>query len=287
MTLPASETITARAIRIGALLSIHSAGSGHPGGSLSCADLLAFIAANELKWGEADATSPDRNRFVLSKGHACPALYAAAAQAGLIPRRQLLSLRKRGSPLQGHPNVLELPWVETSTGSLGQGFSAAIGMAMGLRHRGSRARVFVMLGDGELQEGEVWEGAMCAAHYRLDNLCAVVDYNKMQSDDLNANIMGLEPLQAKWTAFGWNSVELDGHDPKAIAAAFDAARTFRGRPSVLIAHTKKGRGVSYMEGMPLWHGSVRLSDEDLRAALADLGASETFVTSYFSGTLWS
>jgi transketolase len=284
---PSTETSTARAIRIGALLSIHAAGSGHPGGALSCADLLAFLATRELGWGKADPTAPDRNRFVLSKGHACPALYAAAAEAGLIPRRQLLTLRKLGSPLQGHPSVLDLPFVEASTGSLGQGFSAAIGMALGLRHRGSPARVYAMLGDGELQEGEVWEGAMCAAHHRLDNLCAVVDYNKMQSDDLNERILGLEPLHAKWAAFGWNALELDGHAEPAIAEAFAAARACRGRPTVLIAHTKKGRGVSYMEGMPLWHGSVRLRDEELRTALADLGASPSFIARYFEGTLWS
>jgi transketolase len=170
--------------------------------------------------------------------------------------------------------VLDAPWVNASTGSLGQGFSAAIGMALGLRAQKRVARVYAMLGDGELQEGEVWEGAMCAAHYHLANLCAVLDYNKMQSDDLNARVMGLEPLRPKWEAFGWHAIELDGHDFAQIEDAFEEARHVANRPTILIAHTLKGRGVSFMEGSPLWHGSVKIKEAEFRRAMADLGAAE-------------
>jgi len=275
----------ANAIRRQSLVAIYSAGSGHPGGSLSCADLLAYLWTEELRW---QPTNPgdERDRFILSKGHACPALYAVAAEAGLISHRMLLSLRKLGSPLQGHPHVVDAPWVETSTGSLGQGFSAAIGMALGLRYKGSPSRVYVMLGDGELQEGEVWEGAMCAGDYKLDNLCGIIDYNKMQSDDLNENIMGLEPLRAKWEAFRWHVVEIDGHDFEEIATAFAEARQTQGKPTMIIAHTIKGKGVSFMEGSPLWHGSVKLQDEELVQALRDLGTPEDEIGRCLDGTIW-
>jgi transketolase len=271
-------------VRISAMLAIHAAGSGHPGGALSCADLLAYVWLEELDVSNRE--DMDRNRFILSKGHACPALYAVAAEFGLIQHQQLLSLRKLGSPLQGHAHVVDLPWVETSTGSLGQGFSVSIGMAMGLRHKKSRARVYVMLGDGELQEGEVWEGAMCAAHYGLDNLCGIIDYNKMQSDDLNENIMALEPLNAKWRAFGWHVVEIDGHDFEQMHAAFSEARRTKDKPTMIIAHTIKGKGVSFMEGSPLWHGSVKLREEELEQALRDLGLSTDEIRGYVDGTIW-
>ena len=274
----------ARRARANLLTSIYLAGSGHPGGSLSAVDLLTYLWLREMRPGTG--RDGDGDRFVLSKGHACPALYAVACEAGLLPYRELAGLRRLGSPLQGHPHVLDLAWVGSSTGSLGQGFSAAIGMALGLRHLGSAARVYVLLGDGELQEGEVWEGAMCAGHYRLDNLCAVVDYNRLQSDDSNENIMGLEPLAAKWQAFRWQVEEIDGHDFAAIGRAFTRARQTGGQPTVIIAHTVKGRGVSFMEGLPQWHGSLKLRPEDLRTALTELGRPETEIGRCLDGTIW-
>jgi transketolase len=268
----------ARRIRQLTIASIFHAGSGHPGGSLSAADMLACLYGAELNVSRASFDSVPwdgaRDRFILSKGHAAPALYATFAEFGFIAPAVLRDLRRFGSPLQGHPHVADTPFAETSTGSLGQGFSVAIGIALGLRHQGLAARSYVMLGDGELQEGEVWEGAMCAAHHRLDNLCALVDYNKLQSDDLNARIMGLEPLGDKWRAFGWNVIEINGHEVKQILAALFEAGTTEDQPSVIIAHTIKGRGVSYMENGPLWHGSVKLSEDDTRRALADLGVGK-------------
>src|SRR5271166_1799985 len=275
-----------RRLRIDSLVAIYHAGSGHPGGALSAADLLSYICTHLLSWSPSDRNGRDRDRFVLSKGHACPVLYGAAAECGLIPHSMLLTFRKLGSPLQGHPHVLDAPWVETSTGSLGQGFSAAIGMAMGLRYQHSGARVYAMLGDGEMQEGEVWEGAMCAGHYKLDNLCAIADYNKLQSDDSNENIMGVAPLRAKWDAFRWHVVEIDGHDFQQIEAAFTEAKNTTGKPTMIIANTLKGRGVSFMEASPLWHGSVKLRDEELVTALRELGVPENDVKGYLDGSNW-
>jgi transketolase len=274
----------AKRLRIGSLVAIYHAGSGHPGGALSAADLISYICSQLLAWPPSNGNG--RDRFVLSKGHACPVLYAAAAECGLIPHRMLLTFRKLGSQLQGHPHVLNAPWVETSTGSLGQGFSAAIGMAMGLRYQGSHARVYAMLGDGEMQEGEVWEGAMCAGHYKLDNLCAIVDYNKLQSDDSNENIMGVAPLRAKWEAFRWHVIEIDGHDFNQIDAAFNEAKQNRVKPTMIIANTLKGRGVSFMEASPLWHGSVKLRDEELVTALGEFGVSEHHAEGYLDGSIW-
>ncbi len=272
----------ANEIRRLALAMIFHAGSGHPGGCLSCADVMAYLWNVEL-FGEGDGDHSGRHRFVLSKGHSCPSLYAAGAMAGLIPFSMLAGFRKLGSPLQGHPDVLSLPWVETSTGSLGQGFSSALGMALGLRHQGIGTRVYTMLGDGELQEGMVWEGAMTAGHYRLANVCAIVDYNKMQSDDLNSNTMGLEPLRAKWEAFNWHVVEIDGHDPDSIKLAFAEARMMTEKPTVILAHTTKGKGVSYMEGDPLWHGSVKLRQEELVEAFQNLHTPEERWAWYLDG----
>lgn len=271
-------------IRADALAGIYFAGSGHPGGALSCVDVLVTLlgprASHHLFQSQND-------RFVLSKGHAAPALYAVGAELGWISKSEIPRLRKLGSPLQGHPHVGTTPWVETSTGSLGQGFSVAIGMAMGLRHLDDFSRVYVMLGDGELQEGEVWEGAMCAAHYKLDNLCAIVDYNKLQSDDYNENIMGLEPLRAKWEAFNWNVLEIDGHNFEQIEQAFLTAKESKDRPTVIIAHTIKGKGVSFMEGVPAWHGSVKLRPKELEQALRDLGTQEEDIPAYLDGSIWS
>ena len=255
------------------LAAIYHAGSGHPGGSLSCADLLSTLYGAELGIHPAEQLSKERNRFVLSKGHAAPALYAIWAAYGHIQTSEALALRRLGAKAQGHPHVLDFPMAETSTGSLGQGFSVAIGMALGLRHQGLPSRVYTMLGDGELQEGEVWEGAMSAGHFGLSNLCAIIDYNKLQSDDRNQNIMGLEPLAQKWRAFGWHAIEIQGHDVSAILAGFDEARSVGARPTVIIAHTIKGKGVSYMEDQAPWHGSVKLSREQIESALASLATS--------------
>lgn len=262
--------LLARTVRRLSLEMIHRAGSGHPGGSLSATDLLCYLFSRELEHDPGNPSSPGRDRFILSKGHACPALYAIGAEIGFTSHAELDGFRKLNRNLQGHPHSRVTPWVETSTGSLGQGFSVAIGEAIGLRHVGQDARVYVMLGDGELQEGEIWEGAMCAAHYSLGNLCAIVDYNKMQSDDLNERIMGLEPLRAKWEAFNWKVLEIDGHDFGQMAEAFAQARRVKDMPTIVIAHTVKGKGVSYMEGSPLWHGSVKLRDEELEQALGEL-----------------
>jgi transketolase len=263
----------ARFIRQHAIAAIFHAGSGHPGGALSAADLLACLFGAELNVWPSTLNDAHRDRFVLSKGHAAPALYAVAAHHGFCDARAALSLRKLGSPFQGHPHVLDLPFVETSTGSLGQGFSVALGMAMGLKMQRSSARVYALLGDGELQEGEVWEAAMCAAHHKLDNLCTIIDYNKLQSDDRNDAIMRLEPLAAKWQAFGWSVTEIDGNDIDQILFALHRARA-GDAPAVIIAHTVKGKGVAYMEDVPHWHGSVKLTRDQAEQALKSLGAGE-------------
>lgn len=238
-----------------------------------------------MRLGEGVQANEDRDRFVLSKGHACPALYATWAAQGFIAPQSISTLRKLGSPLQGHPHVIDMPLAETSTGSLGQGFSAAVGMALGLRHQGKEARVYTLLGDGEMQEGQVWEAAMSASHHKLDNLCTIVDYNKLQSDDFNANIMALEPLAVKWRAFGWNAVEIDGHDFDEIKTAFDAARNTTELPTVIIAHTTKGKGVSYMENSAPWHGSVKLTNDDVSKALQDLSLDNATAQDWIDGII--
>src|SRR5712691_7805165 len=263
-------------IRRIAVSLIAGAGSGHPGSCLSAADLIAALYFGELRDGV--------DKFVLSKGHACPALYAALHLRGFYDRAALGSFRRLGGMLQGSPTTCS-PGIDATCGSLGQGFSIAVGLALGYRvsdtTRAKTAtvsdtvhRVYVMLGDGELQEGQIWEGAMAAGHYQLANLCAIVDYNTMQSDDLNERIMRLEPLDAKWRAFTWHVRAIDGHDFEAIAAAFAEARATRDKPTLILANTIKGKGVSYMEGVPSWHGSVKLKPEQIIRALADLGVPE-------------
>ncbi len=273
----------AKAIRALAIASIYHAGSGHPGGALSAADILAALYGSELNLWPETVDEPDRDRFVLSKGHAAPALYAAGAHFGYCTPEEALTLRKLGSPFQGHPHVRDLQWVETSTGSLGQGFSVALGMALGLRLKKSPARVYTLLGDGELQEGEVWEAAMCAAHHKLDNLLAVIDYNKLQSDDRNAAIMGLEPLAEKFRAFGWHVQEIDGHDIRAILKSFERARECSGRPSLVLAHTVKGKGVPFMEDVPHWHGSVKLTRTQAGDSLLALGLPQHEIARWLDG----
>ncbi|MBV8979103.1 MAG: transketolase [Alphaproteobacteria bacterium] len=273
----------ARFVRRHTIAAIYRAGSGHPGGALSCADILAALFGAELNLWPNTVADPDRDRFVLSKGHAAPALYAIGAHHGYCDATAALALRKIGSPFHGHPHVRDLPFVETSTGSLGQGFSVALGMAMGLKLRNSCARVYALLGDGELQEGEVWEAAMCAAHHKLDNFCAIIDYNKLQSDARNDAIMRLEPLSAKWRAFDWAVAEIDGHDIAALLRTFRRAGATRERPSVIIANTIKGKGVAYMENMPAWHGSVKLTRAQAEEALEGLGANRKEIREYLDG----
>lgn len=263
----------ARFTRRHLIASIYRATSGHPGGALSCAEIMATLFGAELNFWPDAQNDPHRDRFVLSKGHACPTLYAIAAWHGFCDKKASLSLRRLGSPFQGHPHVKDLPWVETSTGSLGQGFSVAMGMAMGLRMQKKTSRVYALLGDGEMQEGSVWETAMCSAHHKLDNFCIIIDYNKMQSDALNEDICGLHPLGDKWRAFGWNVIEIDGHNTKEILSALRKASTTKGQPTAIIANTIKGKGVPYMEGSPAWHGSVKLSREQAVTALEALACT--------------
>lgn len=260
-------------IRRLSIAAIFRAGSGHPGGALSAAEIIAVLFTNDLRWSPSQREGHDRHRFVLSKGHGCPALYALLAAAGLCPRHDVFRLRQLGSPMQGHPHVGALPWVDASTGSLGQGFSVALGMALGLRMQGLPTRVYALLGDGELQEGQVWEAAMAGAHHRVVNCCAIVDYNKLQSDAEVSRVMGIEPLCAKWHAFGWNVLEVDGHNVESLSSAFTNARGVNTKPTVLIAHTIKGRGVSFMENSSAWHGSVRLRESEAVAALCELDCS--------------
>lgn len=276
--------IGARALEIRriAIALIYAAGSGHPGGCLSAADALATLYFRSLRLNPGDPHWDDRDRFVLSKGHSCPALYAALQMRGYFPPSELKSFRQLNGLLQGSPHE-NIPGIDATCGSLGQGFSIAAGMAMGLRMKQRGARVFVMLGDGELQEGEVWEAAMFAAHHKLTNLCVIVDYNKMQSDDTNVHIMGLEPLRAKWEAFGWAVRDIDGHSPTELAAAFDEAG--RGaKPLVVIANTVKGKGVSFMAGVPAWHGSVKMNETEFTRAMADLDVAADALPRYaFNG----
>ncbi len=273
------EQISKR-IRIQSLISIYQAESGHPGGVLSCIDILSYLFIKEMDYDKKNYTIKERNRFILSKGHCAPALYAVAAEVGIIDKSRLNGLRKLNHELQGHTHRGSTPWVEASTGSLGQGFSFAIGEAKGLDMQNIKNRVYVMLGDGELQEGEIWEGVMFAGHHQINNLCAIIDYNKMQSDDFNENIMGLEPLADKWKSFNWNVIEIDGHDFNDIEQALKNAKDEKNMPTVVIAHTIKGKGVSFMEGSPAWHGSLKLSSEDLTQALNELGASEKEIKGY-------
>ncbi|WP_281213346.1 transketolase [Shewanella insulae] len=259
-------------VRKDIIWSIYHARSGHPGGSLSCSDILTVLFHRVMS---SNTTKEDRlsdDYFILSKGHAAPALYAATATKGLIEAAALKTLRGIDSPLQGHPDVQHLPWVDVSTGSLGQGFSVAAGIAKGLQLKNSPNRVFTLLGDGELQEGQVWEAAMFAGHHGLSQLTAIVDYNKLQSDACNSEICNLEPLTDKWQAFGWQVIEVDGHDHQQLMAALTADPTST-QPKVVIAHTLKGKGVDFMENMPLWHGSVTLSEQQYTDAMTSLGCS--------------
>lgn len=261
----------ARTLRRHIIVQTAAASSGHPGGSLSAADIVAALYFRVMRGLDpADPKNPDRDRFVLSKGHCCPVLYAALAERGFIPREELTTFRKLHSRLQGHPDMNKVPGVEASAGSLGQGISMAVGMALAGKLDGRGYRVYALLGDGECQEGQVWEAAMAAAHYKLDNLVAIVDRNGLQIDGPTEEVMSLEPLAEKWRAFGWHTLEIDGHAFPAILAAFDEAAATAGRPTAIIARTVKGKGVSFMENAVEWHG-VAPNAEQRDRALAELG----------------
>ncbi len=235
---------------------VFAAQSGHPGGSLSCTDMLAVLYAKEMRVDPANPRWEDRDRFVLSKGHCSPALYAALAGRGFFPEADLSGFRRIDSYLQGHPSLKDVPGVDMSTGSLGQGISAAVGMALAGRLDGKDYRVYVILGDGELQEGQVWEAFMAAAHYRLDNLCAFLDHNGLQIDGAIEKVLSPECVADKFRAFNWNVLEVDGHDLSALDGALQAARAAGGRPTVIVGATVKGRGVSFMENQAGWHGTA-------------------------------
>lgn len=260
----------ARQLRVHVLKMTHAAGSGHPGGSLSAADVIAALYFHFLNVDPENPQWADRDRFVLSKGHACPVLYAALAERGFFPVKELLTLRKLGSRLQGHPELGTTPGVEACAGAEGQGLSVAVGMALAARLDGKSHRIYVMIGDGENDVGQTWEAAMGAAHFKLDNITAVVDRNGIQQEGRTEDIMSLEPLAEKWEGFGWNVVEIDGHDMRAIVDALYAAKEVKGKPTVIIARTQKGKGVSYMEGVVRFHG-VAPTDEELKIGLRELG----------------
>jgi transketolase len=268
----------ARACRVQIIRMLTHAGSGHPGGSLSVIDVLVAIMFGRLRHDPARPDWPDRDRIVLSKGHAVPALYTVMAAAGYFPEERLITLRKLGSPLQGHPDRTALPGIEAATGSLGEGLSVALGMALGLKLSRSAARVYCILGDGEIQEGQVWEAAMSAPklgqpHHPLDNLTVILDYNKIQLDDFVAKILDLEPVVAKWQSFGWPVLEIDGHSLDQIGKALDQAEATKGRPTLVVAHTVKGKGVSFMENNPDWHGKSPKPAEAIVAIREILGVT--------------
>ncbi|WP_216642781.1 transketolase [Hydrocarboniclastica marina] len=271
--------LIANQMRRDAIWSIYQGRSGHPGGALSCADLLTVLFHRTMAPPKRRPDSYSDDYFVLSKGHAAPVLYAALASRGLLSRAELGQLRKLGSRLQGHPDVSRLPLVEVSTGSLGQGVSFAAGLAKAMQLDGGKDRVYALVGDGELQEGQVWEMAMFAAHHKLANFTVIVDYNKLQSDSANSEVCGLEPLADRWRAFGWRVAEIDGHDLGAIEGALEESGQAAG-PQVFIAHTTKGKGVDFMEGQPLWHGSVTMSREQFEQSMTALGCGVTEIEEY-------
>lgn len=259
----------ANQVRKGIVKAVHSAKAGHPGGSLSAADIFTFLYFEELHIDPKNPKDPDRDRFVLSKGHTAPGLYATLAHRGYFPEEDLLTLRHLGSYLQGHPDMKHIPGVDMSSGSLGQGISAAVGMALGARMSGKDFRVYTLLGDGEIQEGQVWEASMFAGHRKLDNLCVIVDNNGLQIDGKVADVCSPYPIDKKFEAFNFHVINIDAHDFDAIRAAFQEARKTKGMPTAIIAHSLKGKGVSFMEGSVDWHGKAP-NDEEFAVAMADL-----------------
>ncbi len=258
-------------IRLGILDAVHAAASGHPGGSLSIADLLAYLYHVEMRVDPQNPTWADRDRLVLSKGHAAPALYAALAGKGYFPREWLLNLRQADAVLQGHPDMKHIPGVDMSTGSLGQGISAAVGMALAAKIDGKDYRTYTIIGDGESEEGQVWEALMFAARHDLDNLCVIIDYNGLQIDGKIADIVNPAPYEDKLAAFGFHVITIDAHDFDAMAHAFADARSVKGKPTAIVANSVKGKGVSYMENQVKWHGSAP-NDELYEQAVAEIKA---------------
>ncbi|MBS6446585.1 MAG: transketolase [Clostridiales bacterium] len=265
-------TEKAREIRIGALTAVYSAASGHPGGSLSIADILSYLYFSEMNVDPKDPKKADRDRLVLSKGHTAPALYAALAARGYFDAELLKTFRQADSILQGHPDMKHIPGVDMTTGSLGLGFSAANGMALSAKISGDSYRVYAILGDGETEEGQIWEAAMFGAHYKLDNLVAFVDFNGLQIDGKITEVMNPTPLDEKFAAFGWNVITIDAHDFDQIEAACKAARECTGKPTAVICKSIKGRGVSFMENQVGWHGKAP-SEEQYNLAVTELTAS--------------
>ncbi len=256
-------------IRQGIIEAVHSAKSGHPGGSLSSADIMTVLYFEEMRVKPEEPKWADRDRFVLSKGHCSPALYATLAERGFFPKEDLKTFRHIDSYLQGHPEMKKVPGVDMSTGSLGQGISAANGMALAGKLDNKDYRVYALLGDGELEEGQVWEAAMFAAHYKLDNLTAFLDFNGLQIDGDITKVMNPTPVDQKYEAFGWHVITIDGHDYDAIRGAIAEAKTVKGKPTMIIAKTIKGKGVSFMENQAGWHGNAP-NDEQYETAMADL-----------------
>lgn len=260
---------TANEVRKGIVASVHSARAGHPGGSLSCADILTYLYFEEMHVDPKNPKDEDRDRFVLSKGHAAPALYSVLAEKGFFPKEDLLTLRKIGSYLQGHPDMKHVPGVDMSTGSLGQGISAAVGMAMAARLQKKEYRTYTILGDGEIQEGQVWEAAMFAGARKLDNLVVIVDNNGLQIDGNVADVCSPYPIDKKFEAFNFHVINIDGHDFGQIAAALEEAKTVKGMPTAIIAKTIKGKDVSFMENAAGWHGKAT-NEEEFKVAMEDL-----------------
>ena len=251
----------------------HAAGSGHPGGSLSAVEAMVVLYFNVMNHRPQEPLWPERDRFFLSKGHACPVTYSVMARCGYFPVEELLTLRKCGTRLQGHPSCKTLPGIEVSSGSLGQGLSITNGFALSAKIDQKPYRAYCLMGDGELQEGQVWEAVMTAAHYKLDNVCAIVDYNGLQIDGDVESVMGIAPLAQKWVAFNWHVIEADGHDLAQMQAAYDEARQTQGKPSVILMKTIKGKGISFMENVAGWHGKAP-NREELQSALAEIYGKE-------------
>ncbi|MCH7759797.1 transketolase [candidate division TA06 bacterium] len=263
----------AREVRKDIIRMTTEAGSGHPGGSLSATDLLVALFWGEMRHKPNDRYWADRDRFILSKGHGCPALYSVYARTGYIAHEILPTLRKLGSPLQGHPCMIHLPTLEISTGSLGHGLSVGNGMALAGRLDGKDYRVYVVMGDGEQQEGSVWEAAMSGAHYKLDHVCGIIDYNHLETEGTVEEVMDIAPLAEKWCAFGWHTIEIDGHNFDEIFAALDEAKATKGKPTMIVAQTVKGKGVSFMENNVGFHGKSA-TREQMEQAIKELDESE-------------
>ncbi len=260
----------ARQVRVDILKMTHRAGSGHPGGSMSETEiLLALYFGGRLRIDPEDPKNPDRDRLILSKGHCCPGLYSVLAERGYFPRDELWSFRRVGHLLQGHSD-LKIPGVDMSAGSLGMGLSYGNGCALAARVRGQDYRTYVILGDGECQEGNIWEAAMTSAHRKIDNLTAILDYNKIQIDGFVEDVKNLEPVVDKWEAFGWNVIEIDGHNFPELFSALDDAADTKGKPTIIVAHTVKGKGISFMENQAEFHGRA-LKDEEMKRAMDELG----------------